>query len=143
MRLRNLFASLVVGSMLLVGGAFAQVGVGIQFGHRSGVGVEVGVPIEVGVPPSCEFGYYDYEPYACAPEGFYGDGYFYNGIFLGVGPWGGWGYNHGWGDHRFSGEGRGGSYRGNAGRNAHQNGMRGGRGNGGRGGNRGGGGHKH
>ena len=33
--------------------------------------------------------------------GFYGPGYFYNGIFLGMGPWAGWGYGHGWGSHRF------------------------------------------
>ncbi len=68
-------------------------------------------------PPVCSYGYYDYSPYGCAPMGFYGPGYFYNGIFLGVGPWASWGYNHGWGDHRFSGGG-GGRYvagRGNSG----------------------------
>ena len=62
-------------------------------------------------PPVCSFGYYDYAPYACAPSGFYGPGYFYGGVFLGVGPWANWGYGHGWGGHRFSGGG-GGSYRG-------------------------------
>jgi hypothetical protein len=51
--------------------------------------------------PVCSYGYYDYAPYACAPYGFYGPGYFYNGIFLGMGPWAGWGYGHGWGGHRF------------------------------------------
>ena len=50
----------------------------------------------------CAYGYYGYAPYACAPYGYYGPGYFYNGIFLGMGPWGGWGYSHGWGSHRFS-----------------------------------------
>jgi hypothetical protein len=58
-------------------------------------------------PPVCSYGYYDYAPYGCAPSGFYGPGYFYNGIFLGVGPWASWGYGHGWGDHRFSGGGGG------------------------------------
>ena len=58
-------------------------------------------------PPVCEYGYYDYSPYGCAPMGFYGPGYFYNGVFLGVGPWASWGYGHGWGDHRFSGGGGG------------------------------------
>lgn len=58
-------------------------------------------------PPVCSYGYYDYAPYACAPTGFYGPGYFYNGVFLGVGPWASWGYGHGWGDHRFSGGGGG------------------------------------
>ncbi len=63
-----------------------------------------------GPPPVCAYGYYDYTPYACAPMGFYGPGYFYNGIFLGVGPWHYWGYRHGWGSHRFRGGG-GGRYR--------------------------------
>jgi len=58
-------------------------------------------------PPVCVYGYYEYEPYGCAPMGFYGPGYFYNGIFLGVGPWANWGYNHGWGGHRFNGGGGG------------------------------------
>jgi hypothetical protein len=58
-------------------------------------------------PPVCVYGYYEYEPYGCAPMGFYGPGYFFNGIFLGVGPWSNWGYNHGWGGHRFSGGGGG------------------------------------
>jgi len=69
-----------------------------------------GVVISIN-PPMCSYGYYDYAPYACAPMGFYGPGYFYNGIFFGVGPWANWGYGHGWGDHRFSGGG-GGTYRG-------------------------------
>jgi hypothetical protein len=72
-------------------------------------------------PPVCSYGYYDYAPYGCAPSGFYGPGYFYNGIFLGVGPWASWGYNHGWGEHRFSGGG-GGRYvgaRGNDGGRSH------------------------
>jgi hypothetical protein len=72
------------------------------------------VIINVGVQPSCAYGYYDYQPYACAPMGFYGPGYFYNGIFLGMGPWAGWGYGHGWGSHRFERDG-GGSYRGGGG----------------------------
>ena len=63
-----------------------------------------------GPPPVCAYGYYDYAPYGCAPMGFYGPGYFYNGIFLGVGPWRHWGYNHGWGSHRFVSSG-GGRYR--------------------------------
>jgi hypothetical protein len=57
--------------------------------------------------PVCSYGYYDYSPYACAPSGFYGPGYFYNGIFLGMGPWANWGYGHGWGEHRFSHSGGG------------------------------------
>ena len=80
------------------------------------------VVIGVGVsPPMCSYGYYNYAPYGCAPMGFYGPGYFYNGIFLGVGPWANWGYGHGWGEHRFSGGG-GGRYvgvRGNGGGRAY------------------------
>jgi len=72
------------------------------------------VVISVGVQPVCSYGYYDYSPYACAPVGFYGPGYFYNGIFLGMGPWSGWGYSHGWGSHRFT-NGGGGSYNGRGG----------------------------
>jgi hypothetical protein len=65
------------------------------------------IAVNIGTPPSCSYGYYDYSPYACAPVGYYGSGYFYNGIFLGMGPWSGWGYNHGWGSHRFSSSGGG------------------------------------
>ncbi len=65
------------------------------------------IVVSVSTPPVCSYGYYDYAPYACAPVGFYGSGYFFNGIFLGVGPWGNWGYNHGWGEHRFNGSGGG------------------------------------
>src|ERR1700691_4533606 len=64
-----------------------------------------------GPPPVCPYGYYGYAPYACAPVGYYGSGYFYNGIFLGMGPWANWGYNHGWGGHRFVNAG-GGRYNG-------------------------------
>src|ERR1700679_237522 len=70
--------------------------------------------VDIGVQPVCSYGYYGYAPYACAPYGYYGPGYFYNGIFLGMGPWGGWGYSHGWGGHRFVNEG-GGRYHGGPG----------------------------
>ena len=60
-----------------------------------------------GPPPVCVYGYYSYPPYACAPYGFYGPGYFYNGIFLGVGPWRHWGYAHGWGNQRYHSGGYG------------------------------------
>ena len=80
------------------------------------------IAIDIGVQPVCSYGYYGYAPYACAPMGYYGPGYFYNGIFLGMGPWGGWGYSHGWGSHRFAGEG-GGSFHGGPGpASYHENG---------------------
>ena len=72
------------------------------------------IVVEVGVQPVCTYGYYDYAPYQCAPIGFYGPGYFYNGIVLGMGPWAGWGYGHGWGGHRFT-DGGGGRYNGGGG----------------------------
>jgi hypothetical protein len=73
------------------------------------------VSISIGVQPVCSYGYYGYAPYACAPMGYYGSGYFYDGIFVGMGPWAGWGYGHGWGGHRFNGDG-GGRYHGGVGR---------------------------
>jgi len=45
------------------------------------------IEVGIGIQPSCSYGYYDYAPYACAPYGFYGPGYFYGGIFLGMGLW--------------------------------------------------------
>jgi hypothetical protein len=39
--------------------------------------------------------------------GYYGSGHFYNGIFVGMGPWTGWGYGHGSGSHRFVSDGGG------------------------------------
>lgn len=72
------------------------------------------ISINIGVQPVCSYGYYDYSPYSCAPMGFYGPGYFHNGIFLGMGPWAGWGYGHGWGGHRFVNDG-GGRYHGGGG----------------------------
>jgi hypothetical protein len=74
--------------------------------------------IEIGVPPVCQWGYYETAPYGCAPQGFYGEDYFFNGIFLGVGPWAGWGYAHGWGEHRFADHGHGGNYHGSGGSEA-------------------------
>src|ERR1035437_10202089 len=87
---------LAVGAALLALTAYAPAA-SAQIGIRIG---RPGYAVEYGEPPVCQYGYYDYEPYECAPYGYYGDGYFYNGIFLGVGPWGGYGYNHGWGGHR-------------------------------------------
>ncbi len=86
-----LLTSLALVSPALVPAARAQIGIGIN----------------IGGPPMCAYGYYGYAPYACAPYGYYGSGYFYNGIFLGMGPWANWGYAHGWGEHRFEGDGGG------------------------------------
>ena len=58
---------------------------------RVGVGIGFG-PGYVAGPPVCSYGYYDYYPYACAPNGYYGPSWFANGVFIGAGPW-----YHGWG----------------------------------------------
>jgi hypothetical protein len=105
------------GSLILTGAIilFASSSLPLALVPTANAQVVIGVGVS---PPMCSYGYYNYAPYGCAPMGFYGPGYFYNGIFLGVGPWANWGYGHGWGEHRFSGGG-GGRYvgvRGNGGR---------------------------
>ncbi len=61
-----------------------------------GVGPAVVPAPEVYGPPVCEWGYYSYYPYACAPYGYYGPSWFYDGVFIGVGPWYGWGGGYGY-----------------------------------------------
>ena len=41
----------------------------------------------IGVAPDCPYGYYDYAPHNCAPDGYYGPEWFRGGIFIGTGPW--------------------------------------------------------
>jgi hypothetical protein len=94
MKTKHSIGSLIIGALLAMLLAFAPTPAGAQVS----VGVQIG-----GAPPTCQFGYYDYPPYACAPAGYWSPEYFYNGIFIGVGPWWGWGYHHGWGGHRFHG----------------------------------------
>jgi hypothetical protein len=93
---------LVMRSLLLAGTTAFVVPLSLVPSANAQITVGIGVN-----PPICSYGYYNYSPYGCAPSGFYGPGYFYNGIFLGVGPWANWGYGHGWGAHRFSGGGGG------------------------------------
>ncbi len=95
---------------ILLGSAALLAGLGLAPAAHA----QISVNINIGPPPVCAYGYYEYPPYACAPYGFYGPGYFFNGIFLGVGPWAGWGYAHGWGSHRFVAAG-GGRYHGRGG----------------------------
>jgi hypothetical protein len=45
------------------------------------------VTVDVGVAPDCPYGYYDYAPYNCVPDGYYGAEWFNGGIFIGAGPW--------------------------------------------------------
>lgn len=99
--MRKFLVFLSLLGLALLGGSMppAQAQIAVQVGPAG---------VIVGEPPVCEYGYYDYEPYACAPDGFYGSGYFFNGIFIGVGPWANWGYEHGWGRERFRGADYGG-----------------------------------
>ncbi|MGA9060846.1 MAG: hypothetical protein WB341_04175 [Terracidiphilus sp.] len=41
----------------------------------------------IGVAPNCPYGYYDYAPHNCAPDGYYGPEWFNGGVFIGAGPW--------------------------------------------------------
>jgi hypothetical protein len=91
---------------------------------RVGVGIGVGPGYIAAGPPVCQWGYYDYYPYACAPYGFYGPQYFIGGVFIGAGPWYHWGHpasfwgrgpgfvGHGWYGRPGRGYGRGGYVRG-------------------------------
>jgi hypothetical protein len=45
------------------------------------------VSVDIGAEPECPYGYYDYEPYGCAPSGYYGPEWFLGGVFIGAGPW--------------------------------------------------------
>src|SRR5580704_8657139 len=67
----------------------AQVAVGIGVGPAV-----VEAPYAYG-PPVCEWGYYSYYPYDCAPYGYYGPSWFAGGVFIGAGPWYHWGWGRG------------------------------------------------
>jgi hypothetical protein len=45
------------------------------------------VSVNIGVAPDCPYGYYDYAPYSCVPDGYYGSEWFNGGVFVGAGPW--------------------------------------------------------
>ena len=45
------------------------------------------VTVNIGAAPDCPYGYYDYAPYNCVPDGYYGSEWFNGGIFIGAGPW--------------------------------------------------------
>src|SRR6202163_527588 len=106
MRCLRYFALLAV-CMFAASYSHAQVSVGVGVGGGYG-GYAYG-------PPVCTYGYYDYAPYACAPYGYWGPDYFVNGLFIGVGPWYGWGYGRGFYGRGYYGRGgygygRGGYY---------------------------------
>jgi len=86
MRLKYLASLAMVGFILTSAPA----------GHAQ---ISFGINIGGGYPdypaPVCQYGYYGYPPYACAPYGYYGPQWFNGGIFIGAGPW----YRHGWGGY--------------------------------------------
>ena len=45
------------------------------------------VAVGIGYEPQCPYGYFDYDPYHCAPYGYYGPEWFVEGVFIGAGPW--------------------------------------------------------
>jgi uncharacterized membrane protein YgcG len=76
MRYFKYFALLAVLAIAIPAAtAHAQVGVGIAVGGPGyyGDGYAYG-------PPVCDYGYYNYYPYACAPYGYYGPAWFSGGI---------------------------------------------------------------
>jgi hypothetical protein len=48
---------------------------------------QVSIGIQLGPEPNCPYGYYDYAPYNCAADGYYGPQWFTNGRFIGAGQW--------------------------------------------------------
>src|SRR5580700_6544436 len=48
---------------------------------------QVAVGVNIGVAPVCPYGYFDYAPYGCAPYGYHGPDWLFDGVFIGVGPW--------------------------------------------------------
>ena len=79
--------------------AIVAVAAGLSFFAPSPAKAQVSLSfgVNVGSAPVCPYGYFDYAPYNCAPYGYYGPGWFSNGIFMGAGPW----YHgpHGWHGH--------------------------------------------
>src|SRR5580704_15142176 len=97
---------LLLGAMI-VPAAFAHAQVGVGYGYDPAYGYDYGY---YGAAPVCDWGYYSYYPYACAPYGYYGPSWFVGGIFIGAGPWyhGYWG--RGYYGYRGGYYGRGGYY---------------------------------
>ncbi len=69
----GLLAAAAAGAFLLIPAtpSQAQISIGVQFGAE----------------PNCPYGYYDYAPYNCSPDGYYGPQWFNNGRFIGAGHW--------------------------------------------------------
>jgi hypothetical protein len=48
---------------------------------------QISIGVNLGPEPNCPYGYYDYAPYNCSPDGYYGPQWFNGGVFIGAGQW--------------------------------------------------------
>jgi hypothetical protein len=48
---------------------------------------QISIGVQLDSQPDCPYGYYDTDPYGCAPYGYYGPEWFTGGVFIGAGPW--------------------------------------------------------
>jgi len=114
-----MLTALLAAPLALVKPANAQISVGIGIGPV----VDYPAPVVVAGPPVCEWGYYSYYPYDCAPYGYYGTDWFLSGVFIGAGPWyhGWYGHPWGWGWGRAGYYGWRGGWGGYGGRNGYWN----------------------
>jgi len=67
--------------------AAAAVFAALGFASATKSQAQAAVEVNVGNAPVCPYGYYDYAPYNCVPDGYYGPEWFSAGLFLGAGPW--------------------------------------------------------
>jgi hypothetical protein len=75
-------------SKIFLSAAVVVLGVVVSACYQAPVPVvDAQVAVDIGVAPECPYGYYDVEPYECAPYGYYGPEWFTGGIFIGAGPW--------------------------------------------------------
>ena len=119
------FRLVLIAMLLAVPFAVTAMAQDVEEDQDVGVGPALAAaPMDYG-PPVCSWGYYSYYPYSCAPYGYYGPGWFRGGLFLGVGPWYGWGWGHGWGRGGYGNRGGYGVRGVAAGRGAYANGSRG------------------
>ena len=58
------------------------------FGLAPGTaGAPAQINFDIGVAPDCPYGYYDYAPHNCAPDGNFGPEWFRGDLFIGAGQW--------------------------------------------------------
>ena len=78
----------VISIMRFIKYAFLTAAVGCLFSISTPKSQsQISVGINLGPEPVCPYGYYDYAPYNCAPDGYYGPEWFVGGHFVGAGKW--------------------------------------------------------